>query len=290
MPTSLRCRRPAWVRVVAGVSRADASGVLVFVASGALLPVPPPLLALASYMGPFLFAPLGVLLPLGALGRSRTAIIGLLVVLALFAALYAPLFLPRLGRAPEGRPLVAMTFNLGAERAEPGKIVAAIAGEDAGIVAVQEVTPEVAGVLRERLGGRYGEMVLAPELPGPGLLSRYPLVAREWFRPGKSGRVALQAALDVEGRRLQVIVAHPEPPDFARPAGLSVGRLSAEVVEVAARAAGSAGPVLALGDFNMGDLSWAYRQMAAALGDAYRTPAIAIYPTLTDEYRYWQGG
>ena len=115
-------------------------------------------------------------------------------------------------------------------------------------------------------------------------------MAREWFRPGKSGRVALQAALDVEGRRLQVIVAHPEPPDFARPAGLSVGRLSAEVVEVAARAAGSAGPVLALGDFNMGDLSWAYLQMAAALGDAYRTPAIAIYPTLTDEYRYWQGG
>ena len=279
MPVSSdRPQRSPWWWVATGTSVPYAAGVLGFFALRVLLPRLPALLAMVSYAAPFLFAPLAVLLPLALLSRSRPAIISTLLVLALFLALFLPRFLPRSTSSPPatGEPLRVMTLNLGVRRAPPQRLVEAIERENADLVAVQELLPATAWALRRGLGERYPHTVLEPGQSDTGLLSRYPILASERFRPAGFGRAALQARLDVDGTAVHVIVVHPRPPEFCElqgcpvPTGVCYDELDRQVVDIAARAAALPGPVLVLGDFNMSEETRAYDRMASILKDAFR--------------------
>ena len=279
MPTSSdRPRRSPWWWFAVAISLANAAGVLGFFALRFLLPRLPAPLALISYGGPFLFAPLLLLLPLAFLLRSRAAAISTMAVLVLFAVLYGPLFVPRLAPAPAltGEPLSVMTFNLGAYRAPPERLVSVIESENADVVAVQELVPATARALRDGLGTRYPYTILEPTAADTGLLSRHPIVASERFRPAGFGRLALHTVLDINGRLVQVIVVHPRPPGFRwrrrwpLAVGVSYDALSKEITDVARRAAALPGPVLVLGDLNISEQTPAYDRLAGVLGDTFR--------------------
>jgi len=256
-----------------------AAGVFAFLALRHLLLEWPPLLLVFAFLGPWLYAPLLLLLPLAFFSRARPAIAASLAVLLLFLGIYLPFFLPRFGAAPAtaGGSLVAMAFNLGPGVSQPAELVAAIGGTGAGIVALEEVYPEAAAAFEEELAQRYPYRLLPSGGGASGLLSRYPIREHEYLRLAGVGRPALRVVLDVAGETLHVFVLHPDPPINA--AYGSRGRLpvrlfdehqEAQMADLARRARALAGPVLALGDFNMSDQSRPYVVISRALGDAFR--------------------
>lgn len=273
-----RCgRSPLWW-VAVPLCLAYAAGVFAFFSLRFLLPVWPPLLLVFSFLGPFLYLPLAWLVPLACISRAWPAIAAVLAVLLLFLAIYLPFFLPRLGAAPAftGSPITAMTFNLGPGVSRPEGLVAAISAEGADVVALEELYPAATRAFGEALAERYPYRILPAEPGATGLLSRYPILAHETFRPAGLGRPALHATLDCGGAELQVFVLHPEPP--VKAAGVPGGRvrpelfnqhLEAQMADVAARAGALPGPVLVMGDLNMSDQSRPYVVLRRSLRDAF---------------------
>lgn len=264
-------------RLIIALCLLHTAGVLGFLALRALLSSWPPLLTLINSFVPFLFAPLCLTWPLALLTRSKLALCSTLALLSSFLALYGPFFLPRFGpTAPQtGHTLCAMTFNLGPNPAHPERLVAAIANERADVVVVQELTSDMANLLRSELGERYPHTILEPGTETTGLLSRYPILESEWFKPAGEGRAALYALLDYDAP-LHILAVHPLPPglswykDSSLPIGLNDAAQQRQLVDIARRAAALQGPLLVMGDLNTSDQTRAYRQLSTVLNDAYR--------------------
>ncbi len=271
-------KRLLWPWLAVALCLIYASGTLGFFALRALLPRWPPWLALMNSFAPFLFAPLLVVLPVALLTRSKAAWVGFLAVLALFTALYGDRFAPRFrtAAAPTDGVLTIMTFNLGFDRSDPGQLAAAIESERADILAVQELSPYAARLLRERLSQHYPYMILDSETGTGGVLSRYPILNNEWFQPANEGRRALYATLDVGGALVHVFAVHPFPPglswynDTPLPTGLYDEENERQMADVVQRATNVNGPVLVIGDFNMSDQTRAYARLSSVFRDAYR--------------------
>jgi endonuclease/exonuclease/phosphatase (EEP) superfamily protein YafD len=282
MPTTTpSSNRSFWSRLAIAFCLTHATGVLVFFALRTFLPRWPWPLALLNNFLPFLFAPLLLTLPFAWLTRSKKALIAALIPLSLFAAIYGPFFLPRLrpAAAPATEVLTVMSFNIYYNHRHPEQAIAAIEAEDADVVALQELTPLTAELLRQRLGGRYPYMILKPDVSSTGLLSRYPILYSEWFQPGDVGRQTILAVLDVNGRPVHVFAVHPPPPVLAHrqgrwlpvvPDGFSDEGSGRQVADIARRAAAIEGTVLVAGDFNMIDQTTAYSRMTSLLKDAFR--------------------
>lgn len=279
-PSRKQSLRRLWPGPIAALCLLYAAGLLGFFAVRALLPYRPPLLALLDAATPFLFTPLILTLPLAILSRRRrAAILAGLAPLGLFAMLYGPLFLPRPRppATPNAVPLSVMTFNLWAEQGQVDAQLAAIAGEDADVVAVQELVGQTAEALQTKLADSYPYTILDLGKGTNGLLSRYPIVKSEWFQPGEIWRPAIHAVLDVHGTPVHVFVVHPMPPGFTwhdhwhLPTGLTdQSRQERQMAGIAERVAALDEPVVVMGDLNTSDRSRAYATLAAVLIDAHR--------------------
>jgi len=275
------CRAPAppplwWVAMP--LCLVYAAGVFAFFSLRFLLPTWPPLLLLLANLGPFLYAPLVLLVPLAVVSQARPAIAALMAVALLFLVSYLPFFLPRpvASPGPSGRPVTAMTFNLGPDVSQPPGLAAAIEAADADVVALEELYPVAAQAFAVALAGRYPHRVLPPEPGANGLLSRYPILEHQSFAPAGIGRAALRATLDLGGDLTQVYVLHPEPPAIAsrpRPGvvlpTLHSAHLEAQLADVVSQARSAPGPVLVMGDLNISDQSRPYLVIRSALHDAF---------------------
>ena len=270
-------RRPwRWLAAALCVGYAVALGA--YLGLRFVWPDGPPALALIGYLGPFLFLPLVVLAPVAVFSRSKLGVAGVLAVVGLFAWLYGGPLVPRLSPEPRavGDPLVVMTYNLGPGRALPQQVVADILAAGADIVAVEELTPAGSRALQAGLTGVYPYTSLDARAADCGLLSRFPILSVQRFRPNGTGRTALQATVDVHGAATQIIVLHPEPPrlrlagPWPLPTGAYVDHIDQELADAARRAGEFTGPVIVVGDLNAGDLSRGYASMASVLEDAFR--------------------
>jgi endonuclease/exonuclease/phosphatase (EEP) superfamily protein YafD len=287
-------QRPLWSKVATVLTFAHAVALGGLLVLRAWLPDLPPFLALANTALPYLFAPVLLALPLSWLVRSRVACVTNLVTLALFTSLYGAFFFPR-SLERSDRPadnIIVMTFNLGYGRASADEVARAIRREGADLVTLQEVAPSVARKLQRELKDVYPYMHLAPGLARTGLLSRYPILDSQWFRPAGMKRPVLQATLDLTGfaglrdlpvdlvagsaAPVHVLVVHSKSPDLSwlgawpLPTGLHDGWRDRQMAELAERAAALEGPVLVMGDFNMTDQTRGYARLSAVLKDAYR--------------------
>lgn len=294
----VRAKRVHWPSVwrctAAVLAIVYAAAMLGFFASRALALHWPPILAMLSYVSPFLFMPTALTLPLAFLSRSRVAQGFTLAVVALFLVLYLPFFLPSFGPPPAGRPLTVMAFNLASAQSTPEEVVTAIAEVDADIVALEELTPPAARLIREKLGDRYPYTLMQPETADTGLLSSHRILSHEWFAPASTGRKALQAAVDLDGTTLHIIVVHPQPPRIIWseseqfPIGVEYEPLRREIEDISRRAEALASPVLVLGDFNMSNQSQIYDAMTRRLGDAFRDAGWGFGFTFPDGL-VWRG-
>lgn len=216
-------------------------------------------------------AALGALLGLDALRMGRRLLGGALLVhpIALGAwwlprmQLSAP---PSLG-APAHHDLTLAVWNLGAEVASPAAATAWIAESDADVVALCELDADVADALVAALGERYPHRALYPlGVAGRGVLSRFPLVAEEFFRL-EGERAHLAVTLDVGGRPLDLAVVH-----LSLLAAL-LGRAEGSVrdLDILVERLAASPPGLLVGDLNSAETSAVYARLGASgLVDAFR--------------------
>ena len=190
---------------------------------------------------------------------------------------------PSRAAAPMGSTatMLVMTYNLGNGLAKPAALATMLHETDADIVALVELTTEVAEALAPAVADRYPYQALfGGGIPGKGLLSRYPIVAAESLDLAP-GRPDLLAQLLIDDRKVTVIVAHPAPPRWRGGLGTSAATHAqrARLLELTT----TNEPLLLLGDFNMTDRQAAHRRIAATgLNDAFAaagTGAGYTFPT-----------
>jgi vancomycin resistance protein VanJ len=226
----------------------------------------PPFLALVNVFTPFLFVPIPVVF-LIVLGLwSESALVAGAIALAIFVGSYGTLFLPRFGGCDcEGEQILrVMTFNLGLHLGRPEALMTLIEDQEADIVAVQEMTSEMAQLFEQELGSTYPYRVSDPVAETTGLFSRYPIIEEEWNEPVGGGRLYLRAVVDWNDQAVTIFVVHPLPPGLewyrntAIPIGLHDVGPQGQVEEVTKQAKSEKGLVLIVGDFNMSDQTRGY--------------------------------
>jgi len=263
--------------ITSGVCWLYAASIIGFTILRTHSPGLPPFLALINSLTPFLFVPLPVVFLLARIARSKCALIAGSIVLIVFVGLYGALFLPRLGKPAREthQELRVMTFNLGLNLSQPEEIAAIIEAQDADIVAVQEMTADMAQLFGKELGSIYPYTVLHPG-ETTGLFSRYRILEQKWIAPVEGGRSYIRAVVEWNSETVNVFVVHPLPPglewyrDTVIPIGLHDTGPQKQIEEVTRQAASEDGLVLIVGDFNLGDHAPGYTIIAEEFTDAYR--------------------
>jgi endonuclease/exonuclease/phosphatase (EEP) superfamily protein YafD len=168
-----------------------------------------------------------------------------------------------------GVPLGVLTYNLGNGMADPRRLIRLLERIDADVVGLQEVAAAQGEALANDLASTYPYQVLvATGFSGKGLLSRYPVVLQEELSL-YPGRPDLRAIIDIDGARLQVLVAHPPPPRLAG-VRFTFDALALSQLTTLLEVATSHSPSVLMGDFNMTPRSPVYGQFTAAgLVDAF---------------------
>ncbi len=174
------------------------------------------------------------------------------------------------GAAPTAVELRILSWNLESGSKAAADSVAGIAAADADLVALQELTPDVAAaigadpVLRQRYPYRILEA--RDGVAGMGLLSRQPLILRSYA----TGPLILRAGLLLpDGRTIEILDVHPYPPllsTVARvPVGLDTRRRDDELVAIrgVVGALADPGAALVIGDLNTSPFEPGYRALSA---------------------------
>ena len=233
---------------------------------------------------PHLFLPLLPLVPLVLVSRSRWAKLLICLPCLSFLLLYGQLFLPNLasGSSRGEQTLRVMTYNV--TMGDPGlnEIVSIIESENPDVVALQEVSPEVAEALAQ-LAADYPYLAVhaTPGVcVGSGILSRLPILEDEAFALVDGKHLFQHSVLKVDGSRVHLLNVHLLPPWLPGrwrgghrvflPVGYDTTVQDQELDQVLAAVDGLEDPVVAAGDFNMTDRSAGYAAVTQSLGDAYR--------------------
>jgi vancomycin resistance protein VanJ len=165
--------------------------------------------------------------------------------------------------------LTVMTYNVGNGRAKPERLTPALLASGADLIALQEVSHAQAQAVEAALGREYPFLSLHPGgFAGKALISRRPILEAELLDLGPE-RPDLRARIEVGGRTLTILNAHPPPPRLAR-FRIRFDRPTWRQIQELTRLALESDPCLLLGDFNLADtrLEYAYLR-SAGLRDAY---------------------
>lgn len=215
-----------------------------------------------------------VLLPLCLLLRHRRLSLLLLLAVAAWLILYAPLLLPRFDpAAPGGTETTILTFNIQAPTEALESISSIIEDADADMVGIQELSAEAAAHFEQTLQDRYPYMALYPQdnpHVGQGVLSRYPIAAENYWRNEQLDATLghLRVELDINGTSVALYNTHPVPP-FSFEQGRNLRPHSRELGEVLDRAEAETIPTLIVGDFNMTDQFGEYYRITENFTDTY---------------------
>ncbi|MGW0161198.1 endonuclease/exonuclease/phosphatase family protein [Mycobacterium sp. NPDC003323] len=208
--------------------------------------------ALSPYL--MLGAPMAVVL--FALSRQWT--LAWVAAVPALAVLAIRLRLCIAARAPEGVPLRFVSANLLLGRADPAA-VAALAHQRADVLAVQELTPELAETLSAALADAFPHRVLRPRdrAAGVGLWSRHPIIASGVDETFSRGLVWARLRLPHAGAESTVICTHMPPPRSA------FGSWRAEIARLrpALQQLPAPGSVVVCGDFNATLDVYEYRRL-----------------------------
>lgn len=223
-------------------------------------------IALFNSFAHLLFIPALLLMPLALLLRRRLLIAILLPVLLLFVLDYGVTFTSRPAHAADNE-LRLLTYNLKAQTHNLDPALSVIRDIDADVVALQEVSTEMAARIKSDLIEMYPYQALHPQtgnpIPGQAVLSRWPLLADTYWRVYLA---AQRVTLDIDGQPVTVYNAHPMQP--MQPDGFSMR--GQDIDDILERADAETVPLLLVGDFNMSDQSDDYRRVAADYHDSYR--------------------
>lgn len=238
----------------------------------------------------WLLLPAFLLIPIG-LARRRWGTLALLLTCgAAFIVLFGGLFIPIF---PDGdicddqqfSTLRVMTYNISHGLASPGQVVEVMETSQAEVIAIQELPDGMVSTIREELEDLYPYQVFHGDgFSGIGLISQHPIREEKPFQL-EGPRPYLQAALEMEGKSVTVIVAHP--PVMIGPGG-RVAPGATDMQTLAEMAVGG-GRMIIMGDFNFTDQNQDYHILTGAgLIDAHRAAGWGFGSTYPR--RGWTGG
>jgi endonuclease/exonuclease/phosphatase (EEP) superfamily protein YafD len=274
-----------WTRHGAGSVLALYPILVVLLALGTWLLAPRSgALALAAILLPHLCLGAVALLPIAIVQRNRLLGAGL-AVLGLVAVTRLGPDVVSLPRAVDGRAdLTVATWNPLSGGTSPDAVIDRILATDAEVVAIQELTPDVAAALdadpeiAERFPSRW--LVADRAVLGMGILSAYPMTMDEALRDVP----ALAARLDrgAEGD-LVVINAHPLPGSIGFAGGIPIAfdgtrrdQGIATVRERVDRYLADGERVLLIGDFNVTPTEATYGVLSKGLRDAHAESGLGL--------------
>ncbi|MFJ8557287.1 endonuclease/exonuclease/phosphatase family protein [Streptomyces microflavus] len=184
-----------------------------------------------------------VLLALAAVRRSRLAAVSVLAPALVWAALFAPTLTDK--RSP-GDGLTVLSHNVDEANRDPAGTARALAGAEADVLALVELSEESTPAYERELAAAYPHHAV---LGGVGLWSRYRLTAVEeveimpWTR-------AMRATADTPEGPVAVYAAHLASVRVSG-AGFTTGRRNEAARALAAAVRAEPAPrVVVLGDFN----------------------------------------
>jgi len=242
-----------------------------------------------GYVLPWLILPSLGLLPLALLRRARVHLALALVPPLVFAATYGHLFLPARTARAAGSAFSAMTYNVLWSNTELEEISLSIEERNPDFVGLQELVPETAAFLRERLAVRYPYHRVDDNC---GFWSRYPVLEQQSFRLGwGQGQWAQQFLLDVDGQPMTLLNVPPRYPPmvgyhpFGLPLGIPTGFANeardTDLRDLVERVARIEGPLVVIGDLNITDQQSLYPAVTSYLRDAHRTAGWGMGFTFT---------
>ena len=239
--------------------------------------------ALPNIVAPSLFLPLVLLVPLAFWVRletySRLYLFCVGVLVLVFGFSFGGRFLPRspVTGAEGGTELRIMTLNHLYLNRDLEAIKKTILRQDADLVALQELTPEVAAMVRLEFETRYPYQQLQPldrsSTKGVGLLSRFPLENVGYDDDYGGQHVTLQ----IGERYLKLINLHLMIPFGGRDSGRALAfdpgtrTRQLEKLKLAVEAVPESDGLIVVGDFNLSDQEPGYRELANLMTDAYRS-------------------
>lgn len=232
-------------------------------------------LGLANALAVYLFVPLPVATWIAWRAHNRGLLAAAVGALVVFAALWGPMFLPKGGAADEGPRLRVMTFNVLGRAGDNHAVVESILAEDADVLFLQEITPEIAALLEVSLAGQYPYRVERPggRATGMAVFSKYPLVPMDVALDGTwMGRPQV-LQMDWNGQAVTLVNFHTRstgniwPRWVRRTFGDRLVALGG-LADFAATEQGL-GPIVVAGDANETQLNDGYKQLAGVLTDAW---------------------
>jgi vancomycin resistance protein VanJ len=235
-------------------------------------------LGLLNNFAVYLFFPLPLIALIAGITRRRELIGGTLFGVAAFLWFWGALFMPRWNIPQGGNPhpsLTVMTYNVLGSHGLKDPVLEVIRSENADIVFLQELTPDLALALQNDLAEIYPYQILDPQpgVRGMGTLSRYPLEDTGLRLPLKW--VGMPQVLDVnfEGVFVTLVNFHTFAYNYSSWAALEANLRQREALAqvLADFAAQTPGPLIVAGDANANDLSQTYRNLTSCgLRDAWR--------------------
>lgn len=241
-------------------------------------------LALGQVLAQLLFLPTLLLVPF-ALRRGRFLLrLALATAAATFWLVYPPAL--RLGGTappPAAPQLTLLQWNLYVGGVAPAQLRQTLDRYQPDVVTFQESDWELIADDRAIMAA-YPYRLLRPEETAPGLavLSRLPILASgvpDRDEPGWDMPRLVWARLELEGRTLTLVNAHPIPPRTfdercARPGCYNTGPRDAQIVDmrrfIVELRQRTGDPLILAGDMNMTEREPIYFELTAGLRDAHR--------------------
>jgi endonuclease/exonuclease/phosphatase family metal-dependent hydrolase len=246
-------------------------------------------------MSDFLHLVLPLVIPLLVLvivtrQKWRTVIASLIAVgwIALYGVPLMGRFVPK--QACEGcESVVVMTHNVGAGLVEAVPLAAYLRNSGADVIGLQELTPYHAAVLQSQISDVYPYQVYSNDRVQLGLLSKYPIEEMiENYGPLENDAKYLQIAVNVNGKRLNVVTTRLKPPRlggyYLKGFGYWIWPTADDLVHIASEYA----PVVVLIDMNATNQSENFAKLAhSGLRDAYQEAGSGYgpgFPARTNGY------
>jgi vancomycin resistance protein VanJ len=264
--------------VLTRLGLAYACVALAILVVGLVAPVDDGPLAMLAILSPYFALLVLVLLPVAVVARSRG--------LGLAVAAVAALFVLRLGGewwsfppAAHGdgvRTIEVATWNVEAGAAAAAEVVDMLNRHPVDIVVLEELTFGAADAIEAdpTIAARYPHRALFPTrgVTGVGILSAFPISnTTSAMAPAR-----FETTVDVDGRPMVVLGAHPFPAEITRLGGITVGLepatrnadlalLRQRVLELDVQG----NDVLLIGDFNTAPTEPAFQRLTLGLHDAH---------------------
>lgn len=242
-------------------------------------------LAAVNMLAVYLFFPLPLAALLGWLVGRRDIWAAAGLGAAAFLWLWGWLFVPaRAPAPPAGKPVLrVLTYNVLGYQLDPDPQIAVLLQENADLVFLQELNPELAQALRQKLAAIYPYQALDPQpgVHGMGVLSKYPL------QPALAAASPLEALdwvgrpqvllLDWLGQPVTLVNFHMIPTTLGSlPVIGQQSRYRQAQAQALAQLAAQTGPLIAAGDANTTPTSQAYRLLASSLEDAWVSAGLGL--------------